>query len=461
MNNIKEYISQNKERILNELFGLIRIPTVSGSADHVDDMQKAAIYLKENLLNSGADKVEIYQTEGAPIVYGEKKINESLQTVMIYGHYDVMPAGNKPGSTEGWDSPPFEPEIRNEKIYARGADDDKGQVFIQLKAFEYLAKTNQLNCNVKFILEGEEETGSDSIAVFCNQYKEMLKADIILVSDTGIIAQDTPSITVGLRGIAYMQVEVQGPNHDLHSGIYGGAVANPANVLTKMIAALFDENNHIAIPGFYDDVLVISHEERVEMAKAPYDEQKYCEALGIKSTYGEKGYSTLERTGIRPSLDINGIWSGFTQEGTKTVLPEKASAKISMRLVPNQQPDKIAKLFEDFLLSIAPKGVTVKVKYLHGGEPYVAPSEMIAYRAASKAYEKTFNKIPVPTRSGGSIPIISLFEKVLGTKSILMGFGLESDAIHAPNENFSLFNLFIGIETIAWFYQYYAEEMNK
>ncbi len=455
MNNITDYINQNKERILNELFGLIRIPTVSGSADHVDEMQKAALYLKENLLNSGADKVEIFQTKGAPIVFGEKKVNENFPTIMIYGHYDVMPAG------EGWDSPPFEPEIRNEKIYARGADDDKGQVFIQLKAFEYMVKNNLLRCNVKFMLEGEEETGSESIAVFCKQYKDMLQSDIILVSDTGMIAQDTPSITVGLRGIAYMQVEVQGPNRDLHSGLFGGAVANPANILTKMIASLFDENNRITIPGFYDDVLELSAEERLEMAKAPYDEDKYCTSLGLKTTFGEKGFSTQERTGIRPSLDINGIWSGFIEEGTKTVLPAKAAAKISMRLVPHQQPEKIAKLFEAYLLSIAPDSVSVKVKYLHGGEPYVAPTNIIAYHAASRAYEKTFNKMPVPTRSGGSIPIISLFEQVLGTKSMLMGFGLESDAIHAPNENFPLFNLFKGIETIACFYQYYAEEMNK
>ncbi len=457
MNSIQEYLTQNKRRLLDELFELIRIPSVSGSLEHFEERQKAAICLKETLIQSGAETVEIYQTEGAPIVFGEKKINEKLPTIMIYGHYDVMPEGD----LKAWDTPPFEPEIRNEKIYARGADDDKGQLFIQLKAFEYLVKKNQLPCNIKFIFEGEEETGSTSIAKFCQQYKEMLQADLILVSDTGMIAADIPSITVGLRGIVYMQIEVQGPNRDLHSGIYGGAVANPANILCNMIAALVDQNNKITIPGFYDEVLEISPEERLEMAKAPFVEEKYCQSLGIQTVYGEKGFTTSERTGIRPSLDVNGIWGGFTQEGTKTVIPEKAFAKISMRIVPNQQPALIAKQFEEYMISLAPKGVQVKVSYLHGGEPYGASTQMKAYKAASRAYEKTFGKMPIPTRSGGSIPIISLFEKVLGTKSLLMGFGLESDAIHAVNENFPLFNFFTGIETIVAFYQYYAEELHR
>ena len=461
MNTVLSYIEENKENILKDLFGLIRIQTISGNADYADEMQKAASYLQESLLQAGADLVEIHQTEGAPIVYGEKIIDSAFPTVMVYGHYDVMPPTSEAGSNEGWDSPPFEPEIRNEKIYARGADDDKGQLFMQLKAFEYLAKSNLLFCNVKFLLEGEEETGSGSISKFCRQYKDKLQADIILVSDTGMIAADIPSITVGLRGIAYMQVEVQGPNRDLHSGLYGGAVANPATILSKLIASLYDENNHILIPGFYDDVLELSEEERSEMAKVPFNKENYCNSLNIKNVYGEEGFSTLERTGIRPALDVNGIWGGFTQVGTKTVIPEKAFAKISMRLVPYQKPDKIAKLFEDFMISKAPEGIQVKVSYLHGGEPYVAPTQMIAFKAASLAYQKSFNKTPIPTRSGGSIPIISLFEQVLGVKSILMGFGLESDAIHAPNENFPLFNLFKGIETIAIFYHYYAEEMKN
>ena len=454
MEQIRKYIEKNKDRFLEELFELIRIPSVSAKKEHKDDMFKATEYIKKSLLYAGADKVEVIPTTGHPVVYGEKLIDPSKPTVLVYGHYDVMPVE----PLDLWKSPPFEPEVRDGKIYARGADDDKGQMFMHVKAFEMMNKLGTLTCNVKFMIEGEEEIGSPSLKQFCKENKELLKSDIILISDTTMIANDIPSITTGLRGLSYMEVEVTGPNRDLHSGLYGGAVANPINILTKMIASLTDENNHISIPGFYDDVLEVSAEERAEMAKAPFNLENYKKALDIDEEVGEKGFTTNERTGIRPSLDVNGIWGGYIAEGAKTVLPSKAYAKISMRLVPNQNSKKIDELFIKHFESIAPKGVTVKAKSLHGGEGYVSPTDTPAYLAASKAYTDTFGKKPIPTRSGGSIPIVSDFEEVLGVKSILMGFGLDSDAIHSPNENYPLFNYYKGIETIPLFYKYFAEE---
>ena len=453
MEKIKEYIENNRQRFLDELFGLIRIPSVSSLSENKQDMIKAAEHWKELLQKAGAENTAILETEGNPVVYGEKLIDPKLPTVLVYGHYDVMPVD----PLELWETKPFEPVIKNEKIYARGADDDKGQAFMHAKAFEFMVSENKLPCNVKFMIEGEEEIGSPSLEKFCTENTELLKCDIILVSDTGMIAQDIPSITVGLRGLSYMEVELTGPNRDLHSGIFGGAVANPANVLSKLIAQLTDDNNKVTIPGFYDDVIELTADERTDFARAPFNLEKYKQALDLKEISGEKGFSTIERTGIRPSLDVNGIWSGYTGEGAKTVLPSKATAKISMRLVPNQDHHKISKLFEEYLIKIAPPSVKISVKDLHGGSAYVAPTNTVAYKAASKAYEETFGVKPVPTRSGGSIPVIAMFEKVLGSKSILMGFGLESDAIHSPNENFPLFNFFKGIETIPWFYKYYSE----
>ena len=452
---IKEYIEKNKDRFLEELFELIRIPSVSSMNEHKDDMYKTAEAVKQSLLAAGADKAVVMETEGHPVVYGEKIIDDSLPTVLVYGHYDVQPVE----PLDLWDSPPFEPEVRDGKIFARGADDDKGQMFMHVKAFELMNQTNTLTTNVKFMIEGEEEVGSTSLKKFCQDNIDLLKADVILVSDTTMIASDIPSITVGLRGLSYLEVEVTGPNRDLHSGLYGGAVANPINILSEMIAKLTDENNHITIPGFYDNVLVSSDEERSEMAKAPFNLEEYQEAIDIKEVYGEKTYSTNERTGIRPSMDVCGIWGGYTGEGAKTVLPSKAYAKISLRLVPNQVSEEVDKMFEDYFKSLAPDSVTVKVQSLHGGQGYVAPIDTYAYQAASKAVEESFGKKPVPTRSGGSIPIISTFEEVLGIKSILLGFGLESDAIHSPNENYPLFNFYKGIETIPLFYKYYAEMM--
>ena len=455
MENITTYLEENKQRFLDELFGLIRIPSISSETERKPDMLKAAEYWKESILKSGADKVEIMETDGNPVVYGEKFIGQDAPTVLVYGHYDVMPVD----PIDLWKSPPFEPEIRDGKIFARGADDDKGQAFMHAKAFEFMVKTGTLPCNVKFMIEGEEEIGSPNLGKFCEEHKEMLQADIILVSDTGMIAEDIPSITTGLRGLSYMEVELTGPNKDLHSGLFGGAVANPANILTKMIASLTDDDNHITIPGFYDDVLVISDGERTEMAKAPFDLEGYKKALDIDVVWGEKGYSSNERTGIRPSLDVNGIWGGYTGEGAKTVIPSKAYAKISMRLVPNQDNEKISQLFEDHFNAIAPPCVKAKVTALHGGQAYVSPIDMVAYKAAEKAYEVTYGIRPVPVRSGGSIPIISTFEDILGIKSILMGFGLESDAIHSPNENFPLNQFYNGIKTIPFFYKYFAEMM--
>lgn len=457
MKDLKKFITENEDRFLNELFELIRIPSISSKDDHKPDMYKAAQWIKEKLLKDGADHAEVMETEGHPVVYGEKMVNPSYPTVLIYGHYDVQPAE----PFELWKSPPFEPEVRDGKIYARGANDDKGQMFMHFKAFEYLLQTNQLPCNVKFMIEGEEEIGSPSLENFCKQNKEKLKADVILVSDTSMIGPDTPSITTGLRGLAYMEVEVTGPSHDLHSGLYGGAVDNPLNVLCEMIASLRDENNRITIPGFYDDVEELSPAEREEMARAPFNLEDFKKGIQIDQEAGEKGFSTMERTGIRPSLDINGIWGGYTEKGAKTILPSRAQAKISMRLVPHQDYKKIEQLFKEYFESIAPKSVKVVVEFLHGGHGYVSPTNTVAYQAASKAFETTYGVKPIPVRSGGSIPIISLFEKVLGLKSILMGFGLDSDAIHSPNENYSLEQFRKGIETIPYFYQYFAEMQSR
>jgi len=453
MGPIKKYIEEHRDRFVQELFGLIRIPSISSEVDHKEDMARAAEYWRKSLREAGCDHVEVFPTEGNPIVYGEKIIGPDLPTILVYGHYDVMPVD----PIELWESAPFRPEVRDGKIFARGADDDKGQAFMHAKAFELMVRTGTLPCNVKFMIEGEEEVGSMHIGPFCTENKERLKADIILVSDTSMIGLDCPSITVGLRGLAYMQVEVTGPGHDLHSGIFGGAVANPANVLAKMIASLTDAEGKICIPGFYDDVLEVGVEERAEMAKAPFNEDVYKENIEVKSLFGETGYTAKERTGIRPTLDVNGFWSGYTGEGTKTILPSKAYAKISMRLVPNQDYRKISTLFENHFKTIAPDYVKVKVESLHGGQAYVSPIDTIGYQAASKAVETVLGKKPVPVRSGGSIPIIPQFEEILGIKSILLGFGLESDAIHSPNESYPLENYFKGIETIPYFYKYFTE----
>ena len=418
-------------------------------------MLKTAEHYKKAIIAAGADKAEVLPTIGNPVVYGEKIINPELPTVLVYAHYDVMPVD----PIELWNSKPFEPVVKDGKIWARGADDDKGQGFMHVKAFELMVQTDTLPCNVKFMIEGEEEIGSPSLGKFCEENKELLKADIILVSDTGMIAPDVPSITTGLRGLSFMEVTVTGPNKDLHSGIFGGAVANPANILCKMIDSLLDENNKVTIPGFYDDVMLVSDDERKEMAKAPFNLDEYKKAIDIDEEWGEKGYSTNERTGMRPSLDVNGIWGGYTGEGAKTVLPSKANAKISMRLVPNQDNHKISELFEKHFKAIAPPYVKVEVKSLHGGQGYVSPTDMIAYKAADKAYTEVYGRKPVPVRSGGSIPIISTFEEVLGIKSILMGFGLESDAIHSPNENYPLEQFYNGINTIPYFYKYFTEMM--
>lgn len=457
MKHITDYIEQNKQRFLDELFGLIRIPSISSEQAHKPDMEKAAEYWKQAILDAGADKAEVCETIGNPVVYGEKIIDPNLPTVLVYGHYDVMPVD----PIELWQSPPFEPEVRDGKVYARGADDDKGQAFMHAKAFELMVKTNTLPCNVKFMIEGEEEIGSGSLVKWCAEHKDKLKADVILVSDTSMIANDIPSITCGLRGLAYVEVEVTGPNRDLHSGLFGGAVANPINILAKMIASLHDDKGRITVKGFYDDVQEVSAAERTALAKAPFSLDNYKKALDINDVWGEEGYSTTERTGIRPTLDVNGIWGGYIGEGAKTVIPSKAYAKISMRLVPNQDHKKIAQLFKAHFESIAPDSVKVEVTIHHGGQGYVSPMDSPEYRAAEKAIEESYGIKPVPFRSGGSIPIISTFEEVLGTKSILMGFGLDSDAIHSPNENYPLFNFYKGIETIPLFYKYYAEAMKK
>lgn len=452
MDTIKSYVEANKNRFLEELFELLRIPSISTLPEHKADMLKAAEYWKKTLIEAGSDRAVVMPTAGNPVVYAEKIINPALPTVLVYAHYDVMPVD----PLEQWISDPFEPQIRDGKIWARGANDDKGQSFIHAKAFELMVKTNSLPCNVKFMIEGEEEVGSVSLGKWCADNKELLKSDIILISDTSMMGPDTPSITVGLRGLAYVEVEVAGPSNDLHSGLFGGAVANPAIILAKMIASLHDENNRITIPGFYDDVLEVSAEERAAMARAPFNLQGYKNSLDIDDVHGEVGFSTIERTGIRPSLDVNGMWSGYTGNGAKTVLPSKAFAKISMRLVPNQDYNKVALLFKDYFESLAPKSVKVKVNIHHGGQAYMAPITTPAYLAASLAIEDVYGKKPIPFRSGGSIPIVSIFEQILGVKSLLIGFGLESDAIHSPNENFSLHQFFNGIDTIARFYGYFG-----
>ena len=454
MEKTKAFIEANRERFLEELFELLRIPSISAESKYKPDMVRCAEKWRELLLKAGAGKAEVMPTEGNPVVYGEKMVDPKLPTVLVYGHYDVMPVD----PVELWNTDPFEPVVKDGRIWGRGADDDKGQSFMHAKAFEAMLANGTLPCNVKFMLEGEEEIGSPSLGKWCADNKEMLKADIILVSDTSMIGMETPSITCGLRGLCYMEVEVIGPNKDLHSGLFGGAVANPANVLTKMVSSLTDEEGRITIPGFYDDVRVLSQEEREAIGETPFCIERYKKNLDIEEVQGEAGYSTIERTGIRPSLDVNGIWGGYIAEGTKTVIPSKASAKISMRLVPNQDYEKIAELFEKHFRAIAPKSVKVNVKYLHGGYPYVSPTDMPAYKAASKAFEQTFGKTPIPFYSGGSIPIISTFEKVLGLKSILMGFGLDIDAIHSPNESYGVENFYKGIETITWFYQYFAQQ---
>lgn len=451
--NITDYINKNKDRFLDELFELLRIPSVSADPKYKKDVFRTADVIKEKLIAAGADKVEICPTAGYPIVYGEKIIDPTLPTVLMYGHYDVQP----PDPLDLWTSGPFEPVIRDGKIYARGACDDKGQMYMHIKAFEFMMKTNSLPCNVKFMIEGEEEVGSTNLGIFVKQNKDRLKADVILISDTGIIANDIPSITVGLRGLSYVEVEVTGPNRDLHSGLYGGAVANPINVLCEMIARLKDDKNRITIPGFYDDVEILTADERAEMAKAPFSLDEYKKALALSDIHGEDGFSTNERNSIRPTLDVNGIWGGYTGEGAKTVIASKAYAKISMRLVPHQNSDKITELFSKYFNSIAPKSVKVKVTPHHGGEPVVTPSTSVAYKAASMAMETTFGKKPVPVRSGGSIPIVAMFKSELGLDSVLMGFGLDSDAIHSPNEHYGVFNYLKGIETIPYFFKNYAE----
>ncbi len=454
MDYINQYIEQNKERFLDELFGLIRIPSVSSSSEHREDMQRAALYWQKLLLESGADKAEVYATRGNPVVYGEKIIDAGLPTVLVYAHMDVMPVD----PIEKWNTNPFEPVIKDDRIWARGANDDKGQSMMHAKAFELMVRTGTLPCNVKFMIEGEEEIGSVSLGEWCKANRDMLKADVILVSDTSMIAPDKPSITTGLRGLAYWQVEVTGPAFDLHSGLFGGAVANPVNVLCNLISKMVDDKGKITIPGFYDAVLEVSPEERSMLADAPFDEAAYKKALKLEELSGEEGYSTNERTGIRPTFDVCGIWGGYTGEGAKTVLPSKAFAKISCRLVPNQEHHKISQLFKSHFESIAPRSVKVEVTYLHGGQGYVCPIDFPAYRAAEKAYLDVYGKKPIPVRSGGSIPIISTFEEVLGIKSVLMGFGLESDAIHSPNENFALEQFFNGIRTIPQFYKHFAAE---
>ncbi len=448
MSEVKQYIADNSQRFLDELFELIRIPSISSQSEHKEDMYKAAQLWKKILLDAGADKAEILETKGNPVTYGEKIINRAYPTVLVYGHMDVMPVD----PLELWTTDPFEPVIREGKIFARGADDDKGQSFMHAKAFEYLVKSGTLKCNVKFLVEGEEEIGSPSLSDFCESHLELLKADIILVSDTSMISPNIPSITTGLRGLAYWQVEVTGANRDLHSGLFGGAVANPINVLSKMVAAMVDDNGKITIPGFYDDVVEVSADERKMMALAPFDESDYKQSIGVTELSGEVGFSTSERTGIRPSFDVCGIWGGYTGQGAKTVLPSKAFAKISTRLVPNQNHKKIAILFKEHFEKIAPKSVKVEVKSLHGGQGYVCPINIPAYKAAEEAYQTVYGIKPVPVRSGGSIPIISAFEQIMGIKSVLMGFGLESDAIHSPNENFPLEQFYNGIETIVHFY---------
>ena len=452
--NTLEYIEKHKKRFLDELFELLKQPSISANPKYKNDVFKTAELVKKNLDQIGIDNTKLCSTKGYPIVYGEKIIDSNLPTILIYGHYDVQP----PDPIDLWESDPFNPEIRDGKIYARGACDDKGQFFMHVKAVEIMINTNELPCNVKFMIEGEEEVGSENLEQFVKEHKNLLSADVILISDTGILSNENPSITTGLRGLSYVEVEVTGPNRDLHSGLYGGAVANPINILCKMIASLHDKNNKITIPGFYDNVENLSQEERNIMAKAPFNLDEYKNELNISDVYGEEGFSTMERNSIRPTLDVNGIWGGYIEEGAKTVIASKAYAKISMRLVPQQKSENITQLFQKHFEAIAPSSVTVKVTPHHGGEAYVAPTNEKGYLAASQAMQDTFGKTPIPVRTGGSIPIVALFEKELGLKSILMGFGLDSDAIHSPNEHYGLFNFFKGIETIPLFFKYFARK---
>jgi len=459
MKSAKSYIEEHKDRFINELVELLKIPSISADSAYKNEVLKTAEVVKKSLEKAGCDKVEICDTPGYPIVYAEKLIDKNLPTVLVYGHYDVQP----PDPIDLWDSPPFEPVIKKTElhpdgaIFARGSCDDKGQMYMHVKAMEFMTETGQLPCNVKFMIEGEEEVGSESLSWFLERNREKLANDVILISDTGMIAKDVPSITTGLRGLSYVEVEVTGPNRDLHSGLYGGAVANPINILAKMIASLHDENNHITIPDFYGDVEELSAAERKKMGAAPFSLENYKKALDIDAVYGEKDFTTNERNAIRPTLDVNGIWGGYIGEGAKTVIASKAFAKISMRLVPNQDWKKITELFKNHFENIAPKGVRVKVKPHHGGQAYVTPIDSVGYKAAEKAYEETFGKTPIPQRSGGSIPIVSLFEKELKSKTILMGFGLDSDAIHSPNEHFGIWNYLKGIETIPQFYHFFTE----
>ena len=459
MSKVQEYIDLNKERFLDELLDFLKIPSVSADPKYAGDVKEAAEFLRQKMEDAGIDNTQLFPTAGHPIVYGEKIIDPSLKTVLVYGHYDVQPAD----PLELWESGPFEPIIKETKIhpqgaiFARGSCDDKGQVYMHIKAFEAMHKSGQIACNIKFMIEGEEEIGSNNLEIFCRENIDFLKSDVVLLSDTSIIDNETPSITVGLRGLSYVEVEVTGANKDLHSGVYGGAVANPINILCDMISSLHDENGHITIPDFYDDVVEISQEERDLMNSAPFNLEAYKEDLQIEAVIGEKGYTTLERTSIRPTLDANGIWGGYIGEGAKTVLPSKAFAKISMRLVPNQTPDKITKLFSNHFKSIIPKGATVEVRPHHGGFPAVTPTDTIEYKAAHKAMSATFGKDPIPVRSGGSIPIVAMFEDVFDVKSVMMGFGLDSDSIHSPNEHYGLFNYYKGIETIPLFFKYYSE----
>ncbi len=449
----KDYQDRNKDRFLEELLELLRIPSVSARSEHKADMIKCAEAVKARLLEAGADKVEIFETAGHPIVYGEKITDASKPTVLVYGHYDVQP----PDPLDLWKSGPFEPVIIDGKIFARGSCDDKGQFYMHVKALETMVQTNSLSTNLKFIIEGEEEVGSPNLGSFIKEKKEMLKADVILISDTAMLSLENPSIDVGVRGLSYIEVEVTGPNRDLHSGVYGGAVANPITILAQLIASMHDENNHITIPGFYDAVLDSSESERAEMAKAPYDEQEYMDDLGVKTLWGEKGYTSNERTGIRPTLEVNGIWGGYQGEGAKTVLPSKAFAKISCRLVPNQKHEDITKLVIDHLHKIAPSYISLKASEHHGGDPYLTPVDSIEYKAAAMAIEATFGKAPIPVRGGGSIPITALFESVLGLKTVFLGFGLDSDNLHSPNEKYELANFYKGIETIPYFHKFFAE----
>ena len=450
----EEYIENNRDKFLEELFDLLRIPSISADSAYAKDVLRCADYTAMKLQEAGADNVRLEQTAGNPIVYGEKIIDPNKPTILVYGHYDVQPSV----PNDLWHTPPFEPTLKEGNIYARGACDDKGQFYMHLKAFETMMQTNTLHCNVKFMIEGEEEIGSSNLGIYVKKNSEKLAADVVLISDTGMIANDIPSIDTGLRGLSYVEVEVTGPKIDLHSGTFGGAVANPINVLCDMISSLHDENRHITIPGFYDQVDTVSEADRKAMDKTPFDLEAFKKELDVNDVMGESGYSTIERTGIRPTLDVNGIWGGYIGEGAKTVLPSKAYAKISMRLVPSQTSAEITQLFQDHFKKIAPESVKVKVTPHHGGEAAVTPTDSPAYRAASRAMEKTFGKTPIPTRGGGSIPIVALFEEVLGLKTVLFGFGLDSDAIHSPNEKYGLFNFYKGIETIPYFYEYFAEE---